>query len=338
MRVLILKEKKTAIALFRVFGLCFCFCLAICVSCSTANNDGTKLYPESFKIKTYRIDPVSVVENESLYGAYCLYYVDSDHLLLQYPQGVFFRSWNIKESRIDASFVRQGRGPGEFSSVGSPSIRIGSDNHIMLDMITPTSIATIDYNAVLSGSDDYIVGVIDRKNILDDGVVWWSFIIGETLLSEVEGDLDVYSFKRISINAGTILKTYHVIPLLGDDIMGKSYSNYNMIKPDDSKFVLLMYHFNKILIFDIASGDHICIEVRREEDAVYHYGTCSNKYIYAMYGRSKGHKEVQVFDWDGKFVKVIDTDCDLMDIAVNEDDSYLYALTEDNKLLTFNLK
>ena len=120
--------------------------------------------------------------------------------------------------------------------------------------------------------------------------------------------------------------------------MNMDFSNDDLLKPDRSRLALLMYEFNKIIVIDVRKENQFCIETNREDGAVYNYGTCSDKYIYAIYGTRQGKKEIHVFDWDGNFIRVLDTDYNLMDISVNEDDTCLYALTEDNKMLAYNLE
>jgi hypothetical protein len=326
---------KISIALSRSY--CLVIFLFVLISCSTNLGQVNFSYNKSYKVEESHIEAVKISDSEELYGTYGLFYVDNNHLLLRYIRDDFFGVWNVQDSHIERKFLKKGRGPGELISVSTPHPRLGDNGDILLDILSSSAIITVDYTSLMEGKTDYIVSSINREQVFSEGRAYSSYLMGDNILSQIEGDQDIVSFKLIRLKDRAVLKTFPIAFLFGDDLL-KKFSNDDLLKPDRSKLALLMYEFNKIIIIDINNEKQIQIESDRGKGAVYHYGTCSNKYIYALYGTKEGDKEIQVFDWDGNFLKVLDTDYDLMDIAVNDDDSRLYALTEDDKLLSFSLE
>lgn len=331
-----MKGQKMTIALSRTIWLGLS--LIVFASCSTRVGQNIVKYSKSYQVEEKFLQAEVLSSSEDLYGAYGLFYVDKNHLLIRFIQDDFFGIWNVNESRIERKFIRKGRGPGEFLSVSTPHPRLGNNEEILLDILSNSSIITVDYSSVLNGNADYIVSMINRDRCASGGRLYSSYLMGENILSQVKGDQDICSFKLLRIEDGEIIKTYPVALLFEEDAINMDFSFDDLLKPDRSKLALLMYEFNRIIVFDVGGGNHICIETNREDGAVYDYGTCSDQYIYAFYGLKNGRKEIHVFDWEGNFLRVLDTSCDLMDIAVNEDDTYLYALTYDNKMLAFALE
>lgn len=329
-------KKKRTIALSKLF--CLGLSLIAFTSCSTRVGQENVTYSKSYKVEEKLLQAEVLSSSEDLYGAYGLFYVDDNHLLIRFLQDNFFGIWNIDEARIECKFLRKGRGPGEFLSVSTPHPRYGDNGDILLDILSNSSIITVDYTSVLKGNTDYIVNMIDRESLAEEGKLYSSYLMEDNILSLVNGDQDICSFKLIRLKDGKILKTYPVAYLFEGDATNMDFSNDDLLKPDRSKLALLMYKFNKILVFDVEKGSYFCIETNREDDAVYDYGTCSDRYIYAFYGPKNGRKEIHMFDWEGNFIRVLDTNYDLMDISVNANDTYLYALTDDNKMLAFNLE
>ena len=146
----------------------------------------------------------------------------------------------------------------------------------------------------------------------------------------------MYSFKLISDKK--VLKSFPIPPLLDASLPENSYVSDYQLRPDKSALVLPMYRFNRLIIIGLDDSRIKNIRTYKDDSGVYDSATCSQKYIYVVYKHKDGGQEIQVFDWDGHFIQVFELDYSLMSIAVNEDDTILYALTTDSKLLTLRIR
>lgn len=305
-----------------------------CASCQNSHVQNLRYGIKS--VERVSLTPDLITESDSLIGSYALYYIDDDHLLFKFPQGFFFKSWNVKTSSVEASFLRKGRGPGEYPSLGAPSIIHSGSGKVLMDIATNDALITLDLYQLLSDPKGVIIDKLPFDGIAGDGIVLDAYRLADGFLCQVVGDADVYSFKLISDKK--VLKSFPIPPLLDASLPENSYVSDYQLRPDKSALVLPMYRFNRLIIIGLDDSRIKNIRTYKDDSGVYDSATCSQKYIYVVYKHKNGGQEIQVFDWDGHFIQVFELDYSLMSIAVNEDDTILYALTTDSKLLTLRIR
>jgi hypothetical protein len=138
------------------------------------------------------------------------------------------------------------------------------------------------------------------------------------------------------------------------------YGSRDRIKPDDrSKLAMGMSHIDQINIFDLKTGkikgfknktspdfDYLKTDNVDDYRLYYSYILVDDKYIYGLYsdteyGLNKWESDtVNVFDWDGNFIRKILLDKTALKIALDPVNKYIYINTpveEDEKIYRYDV-
>lgn len=187
-----------------------------------------------------------------------------------------------------------------------------------------------------------------------------SWVVGDRILGEIVFDEDYYSLKYYDKRDMSLLRTEK---WFGDDDYLESfyplYGSSKRVKPDGTRLSMGMLFLDEINIVDLEGENHLSISATQEcrDEAIlkrtireerfvqeyYYYSTdVTDCFIYALYLNGEGIDRqppysIHVFTWDGKLSAIFQVDERLVGIAVSEDNSCLYGLTEEEELYRYSI-
>ena len=274
------------------------------------------------------------------------------------------------------SFLSIGRGPGEVSNLCGISVNQSTGDIIVRDVIN-RSILKYNIDSILIGNLDYYepIALLQFKNTLN-GIrpCQGGFLIntGRSILYH-----DAPRFAMVDNNRN-VITTYNAYPKLRGDKAANDTSSmiYESIgggvrlSPDGTKLFSLTTLGGIFETFEVSRNgisltsiqgfyepEYDIVEqegfhfAQPNEKTTMHIGSiyAGNKYIYLqLYDPSQPlysntdkpqiYNQIGVFDWKGKSVKLLKTDCDISRFYVDEDYSKIYATTfPDDHLIYFDL-
>jgi len=337
-----------------------CVCLFALISCH--GGDGAYVIgrrvvspkPE----KVVKLTSTDYIDGLCLEGAGGIPCVVDSIIILQLLNGSpnFFRAINIKTGTY-TDFLSSGRGPNEVVAGFFSGIR-KIDDRVFLDVtaINEGLLLTIDLNETLLAGSTI---VSERKNLLQNSL--FSYPLDGVVLSEVFGDQDLYSYKTYTSEDQKIVRM--VQPFGAEEYLISYEALFNSarrIKPDGKKVSLAMFYFDEVNVFDIFGEEHLSVTVsKRNKDAsvinkaieseiwgeqVYYISqTVTNESILALYSDGSdpdsfwASSTVHAFSWDGQLKAIYHLDRPMVSIAISEDETTLYGLTEDEVLYRYDL-
>ena len=274
------------------------------------------------------------------------------------------------------SFVNIGRGPGEVSNSCSISIN-QSTGDIILNDGNRRNILKYNIDSVLAGNSDYYepISLLQFEKTLKGIRPCQGGFLLNTGKSALYHDAPRFALVD---NSGNIITTYNAYPKLKGDktlndtssMIHENIGGSSRLSPDGTQLlsittlgvILETFEISKNRISPIAiqgfyEPEYNIVEVdgfhfpQPNEKTTMHIGRiyAGNKYIYLqLYDPNRPlfsntdkpqiYNQIGVFDWKGKSVKLLKTDCDISRFYVDEDNSKIYATTfPDDHLVYFDL-
>ncbi len=170
------------------------------------------------------------------------------------------------------------------------------------------------------------------------------------------GKIRSYRYRLFNYETGEMLKEYKFYSDYEEHentklLPAQYLHSFDRIKPDKSKIAMIMPYLNKVNIYDIKSGetksfgttntpDIDVISTEKSADVKQYYGDveCDDKYIYVTEGtRQQFSGRIQVFDWEGNFVRVLEIKNDATDIAFDIVRKILYAKNDLEEVTAYDL-
>lgn len=312
------------------------------------------LYTSNIVTKT----PIDSLSGDCMLGVYgidCVF--DSIAVFELKNSSSCFRAINLNNNNY-VDFLTIGRGPEEVS-MGMLSAARKEGDKLLFDVsaINEQELLTIDLLSTIDHGKTELCQVINVPALGGRAYATRGNILAESLFDE-----DIFSFKLYDISNNNIIKSSNIF---GKEEYLSSYqplfSPIIRMKPDGNKICLGMLLFDEVNIFDIYGEDHICMTINNKiedmsilKEALAH-GTLGHKYyywdmdvtdnhIYALYYNCKKEDKpsiksssIHVFTWDGVLSQIINIDKPLAGIAVSQDETLLYGLSNDEIVYTYAL-
>lgn len=262
---------------------------------------------------------------------------------------------NAKDLSFQGRIGKIGEGPGELL----PPVLITPRNDTILYLYSRRNNNVLKYDAESLTSENVEPLLefrskepLDKVLILND-----SSIVGLGFSSETKRYTQISDFGESSTVADLDYPSYPGLPA---EYNYMAFQANMSLKPDQSAFVtasifckqfeiieiqernklLKRFEFDKLDIkwIDVSNGDFKQIGYLDEHEAGFINVASSQRYIYLLYsGRKKGvFKEkallantILVYDWNGELVHQFNLNVDLHDLAVSENDDFIYGLVRD---------
>ena len=351
-------ENRNNHPMIQKYSLCIITSFLL-LSCSTNES--------IFKIGERVIAPVadatsaSLHPTDSLSGAYMeavwgIHAVrDSIAILNLYESKSCFRALNLTNLEY-VDFLTVGRGPDEIiAGWFSRTRRVGDATLVDITAMNEDLILSIDLHETMRRGH---TAVVERVKLPPRAAN--SFLLDDKILSEVTFDEDKYSIKVFDKEDLSTLRVEH---LYGQDNylaeFQPLFGSIMIMKPDATRLCMGMRFFDEINIFDINGDQHLNISTNKRskssaiiEDVIrtvrfpthrfYVHMDVTDQRIYALYhhGESSGEWQsstIHVFTWEGELVKVYHLDEVLIGLAVSEDGSTMYGLSDEEVLYKYVL-
>ena len=274
------------------------------------------------------------------------------------------------------SFLNIGRGPGEVSNLCGISITQSTGDIIVRDVIN-RNIFKYNIDSVLAGNPDYYEPIAFRQFARTlNGIrpCQGNFLVntGKSILYH-----DAPRFAMVS-TSGNIITAYNTYPRLrGDKTANDTSSMIHeglgegvRLSPDGTKLFSITTLGGIFEIFNISKNDISLTSIqgfyepeydifeqkgfyfpKPNEKTTRHIGNiyAGNKYIYLQLhdpnrpifsntDKPQIYNQIGVFDWKGKPVKLFETEGDISNFYVDEDNSRMYAtIFPEDHLVYFDL-
>jgi hypothetical protein len=353
--------------------------LLIFLIASCSSNQEYESFPEPtslFSDKQIKLNKISTIEGIQLNTPIQLLVVDT--LLFVHDQFeiddqlYFFRAINPHEKTVVQTFGREGRGPDEFmfpafmsrvpgskNSIGINNRRLFSYSQIRIDNISDQnsklSVLRVDelntdYSLVGKGCDDLFFGT----GFFNGGRYATSDSSGE--LVNVFGEYPFEeNFSRMDRRdlgmAYQSMFRIHPEKCMVATITHSS-ANLEILLVENSEVqIIKKIHLNYPLFENESTSQRLSISIAPENRRGYQDIDVSTRNIYTLYSgiiRSEGLRKyrsgdiVLVYDWEGNPKKSYSLDKPAVNIAVSEDDRFLYTISvEDdgtNGIVIYDLK
>ncbi|MDR1339573.1 MAG: TolB-like 6-bladed beta-propeller domain-containing protein [Prevotellaceae bacterium] len=282
----------------------------------------------------------------------------SSHKFPDYWMYVF----NVNTGKFLYPLCERGHGPGEFPDITDTDQRIYEEQ--LYYWIRKESGKDECVLVNLEKQGDFIKRKMDIKIkteftrpfssvfILNDSM-FLANNQGEAQFQE-EGPFTPPAYHLYNSRTKERIKTYRMyngfIPVSPDYFFGRagastSYSSRDRIKPDDmSKLAMGMHHIDQINILDLKTGkikgfrnktspDFSYLKDIDNHRQYYSHIFVDDRYIYGLYADPKyrtgkrGRNTVNIFDWDGNFIRKLFLDKTILDIALDPVNKHLYVDT-----------
>lgn len=339
-------------------SLILCICLFLFCSCVNKQNVyvvGKKTITNS-KIDCQAIHPVDSIKgdcSQAVYAIPCV--IDSIAILKIDSPSHCYRVLNL--TTLDYfDFLLKGRGPEEVINCmtsrvkkvdGTPVMDVTAMNeHLLLSINLKETMQT--KKAEIS----------ERVSIPEDAT--FSFLLDSIIVSEVLFDEDLISIKVYNKQDLSLISSTQIY---GDNPHLSCYPLYysaKHIKPDGSRISMSMLNFDRINIFDLKGSDNYSITSSKRTfdqkiidrafssnifcDYTYYKTSCvTDKYIYALYYNCSNEDLdmaspiLQKFTWEGELVNAYLINEPLCSIAISEDDSTLYGISQEEMIYVYSL-
>jgi hypothetical protein len=321
------------------------------------------------------------LEDEPYTGNFAVYDSLIIFRIMQLPDH-FFSIFNLHSGRFIGNFCEKGNGPEEFVSVGDIFQLYEENNEIKTILVIPPLEKLAVWNITQSVNqqrtvyDTIVHFPIDKEHNYAPYLYAFRlnpqevmvYLQGVFLTSSGDQALPPCYQKR-EIFTGKLIKNYDLYTgtVHNDNKIISTSSYYNSIdciKPDGTKIVQGMSLLSQINILEIDSAKYSGYRMKGtpdfsvlytdNKDVRHYYGRiqADNQYIYALYSGNllpsspqepyQFAHHIHVFDWDGKFVRILDVNYPIRSmwldtlngvfyfIDAKTDDLYYCALTEFN--------
>jgi hypothetical protein len=277
------------------------------------------------------------------------------HLFPDYYMHVF----NVNTGKFLYPLCKLGIGPGEFFNISIADQLVYNESQLGYSINNRAGKGECVIVNLAKPGD-----IIEQKMNLDVDAEFpfmFVFILNDSLfLANNQGERRYYEEKTFTpqtyylYNSRTKekIKTYEMYNGFSTDSYDYNicYISYDRIKPDDrSKLAMGMCHIDQLNILDLTTGKIKGYRNKTSPDFSYlKYGNADDgyrlyysnilvddRYIYGLYSdteyrlRKWKSNTVNVFDWDGNFIRRLFLDKTALKIALDPVNKYLYLDTED---------
>ena len=331
----------------------------LALSCNSQHivfQKGTRIIAPVVESNTISLSPVSTISGECMEGVGGIYCIRDSMAVLYLPNSPFcYRALKIDGTDY-VDFLRKGRGPDEVSAGFFAGVK-KADNRTLLDIsaINEHVLLVVDLNETFQTGEAAIYEKVPLPQY-----AWLSHVIDDTIISEVIYDEDIYSIKFFDKDSLKILRSEQVFgseQYLAD--YQQLFTSSMRFKPDQTRLSMAMCFFDEINVFDIVGNDHRSISTSQKPsdekilkkalrngmlgNPFYLTQDVTNKYIYGLYlnGEDRNGRQsstIHVFTWDGKLTAVYKMNEVLVGIAVSEDDTSLYGVSEEEILYKYDIR
>jgi hypothetical protein len=280
----------------------------------------------------------------------------------------FMHVFNVNTGKFLYPLCKRGGGPGEFPSIAITGQRIyeeqlyywirkesGRNECVLVNLEKPGDVVKRKTDIKIQTEFQFPFSYVF---ILNDSL-FLANNQGEQQF-QGEGTFTPPAYYLYNSRTKKRIKTYGMyngfIPISADEFFRRGnhvvcYSSYDRIKPDDmSKLAMGMRHIDQINIFDLKTGELKGYRNKTSPEFGYlkdidNYRLyyllilVDDRYIYGLYSDTESGLDkwesntVNVFDWDGNFIKKILLDKTALKITLDPVNKYLYidVLGEDDE-------
>lgn len=306
------------------------------------------------------LDPVHEYSSDSLMGASNIFAVDDANLATRFDsRPYFYKLLSLPEVSLSDPFLMMGRGPNETRSAAGLHIRY--EGREVLDILTTDGI----YSYFLDDLLDNKLSPFENNDYHDfvkDGLCMLAHNSSRGMFCRVVGN-DDFSYRMISYKDSTQAGVYHVFgqnkELISRHVL-KQLSHAAAVKPDGTRAVLLMYHFDKANFLDLTGDDNFTVcfngaspkpdlmELKKDSAQLGDYYlslNCDDDYIYAWCSTQGYPREydgitgcfLRIMDWEGKAVAEYFFKQDLKCVTVAPGRTKLFGLSLDEHVFEYDL-
>lgn len=332
--------------------------LISCNSSRPAFRIGKRVVSPTEGVPVMAISPQEMITGECLEGVLgicCIRDSIAVFSLLQEASPSCYRALRLSDMTF-VDFLRKGRGPEEVVNAFYSGVR-NENGRTVLDLTAANDnlLLSLDLNSTIEQGNAVILAEYEVPS-----GTFNSWVVGDRVLGEIVFDEDYYSLKYYDKRDMSLLRT---VKWFGDDDYLESfyplYGSSIGVKPDGTRLSLGMLFFDERNIVDLEGENHLSISTAQEcrdeailkrtireerfvQEYYYYSSDVTDRFIYALYLNGEGIDRqppysIHVFTWDGKLSAIYQVDERLVGIAVSEDDSTLYGLTEEEELYRYSI-
>jgi hypothetical protein len=267
----------------------------------------------------------------------------------------FMNVFNVNSGKFLYSLCKRGQGPDDFISITWTAQFVhedhiylwirkegGKDESVLINLENPDNVVRQKMNIKIDTEFQYPFGLI--------------FVLNDSLFLGSNQGEDQYLGKGSFVppayhiyNSNTKQEIKHhrpynaFTPKYNAYMAADYYYSMDRMKPDKSKIVMAMSLLDQINIFDMTTGEFKGYRNKNSPDfkylthspdnfiMYYIYVCVDDTYIYGLYSNTKYNLQkyesniVNVFDWNGNFIKQIILDKVALDMAFDPVNKYLYT-------------
>lgn len=181
-----------------------------------------------------------------------------------------------------------------------------------------------------------------------------AFCVNDTLLMYEQETFDNY--RLCSKNIAKSINYPSIDLYKSNSKPSNVYQSKMAFNEDKGIIVAAMRNSNQVNFYGIKSGDRHAIKISRDKIPLQkEFGnghefycdiTSNSRYVFALYMNQssddayekKKNMEIYVFDWDGNYIKSLETKEYINKISVDKENKWLYALDLDGNIYRYSLK
>lgn len=320
------------------------------------------------KIENINHTPIKLTDDSYFSKVWKIYCVDNLLIAYDVDNTFLFSITDMSKKVMLSKFGKLGQGPNEILGMVTATSVINK-NTISFFEPNKSILYTINYEDTTNPVLTEVISVKEIGMIMtltplssDLFIATGIFEQGRYMLLDKSGKVISYNFDYPSFSNDEIFTNAHKAMAFQGELTvrpdGKRFFStcedsevFEIIELTQNNKLNKLFQFHGELGNFKPEGDGInsvSAAVSRNSKMKFIDSCCTQKYIYLLYSdRVIGDNlynaylanKVLVFDWDGNPVKLLNLDTDVSNIAINEDDRYMYGYNIDMEgLVRFQLK
>lgn len=337
----------------------FILVLLCCMSsCSTNDNFFVGQFIHKTPLQTVSIDDLRVSKSIlECIGAMEITVIDTMLLInTANAKDQLLHLYNVNDYSYISSVINQGKGPQEdFIVYWSGQSYSDTTARIWLY----SAVLPLFYMLDITNSLKENRTIINKSFKSEGKAHTWGYLNDTTLyaMNWTGPNYELIAYNPVS-DSYNVKKTLYRPGLNEED--NEIISGHTLYKPDMTTMVVFTQFLNQVNFIGLDDYDsfsvslsekplqpeEVLLKSRTERSRYYISGSATNKYLYAIYSNQSWSNEftenakceIHILDWDGNIVKVIKCDRMYKSLAIDGDDTNLYALTNDDCVDVITLK
>lgn len=334
------------------------FLMAIVVSCCQNRTNINSIFKSEKKIQHTAVE---LANSEFLSMVFKLELTGNDLIVFDYDIEKYFSIININDNSLYARFGNIGQGPNELL-VSPIQLAVLNDSIMTVFNFNQNSLFYINYKddflpkkKLEFDRSDMVIAVIPISS--QRYIALGAFEEGRYLLLDENGKKLSFNFDYPSTKDRAELPTpMHKFLAFQGTLMRKPSGSsfffvcndsevFEIIEVDDEDKLEKVFSYHGEIKHYVPGGDgynKVSVATKRESKKFFVDVTCSDNYIYVLYSNkvigddsviANRSNNVLVFNWKGNPITSLLLDIEVDHIAIDENDSYLYAYSKKTEQL-----